>query len=394
MRRLILAAIALLLAGLAAWAFWPRPVPVELAEIAPRDLTVVVEEDGEARIREVFTVSATLSGNLQRIGLHAGDRVIRNATVVAEIGPAAPALLDARARSVAEATAAAARAAMELAQAQLDQAAATLDFATAERDRAAKLVDRATISSRAYDNAVRDQRTAQAAVASARANLAMRERELDSANAVLMADDSGAVASCCVRIAAPVTGTVLRVLTESEQVVQPGMPIMEIGDPTNLEIVADFLSRDAVRIREGAEAWVTGWGGPPLPARVERVEPMATTEVSALGISEQRVQTILRLDGPPEAHRALGHGFRVVVRVTVWQGRDVLSVPLGALLRDGPDWAVFVVEGGRARLRRIAIGEQAEDHAQVIDGLAAGDRVILHASDRVAEGVAVTDTAR
>lgn len=390
MRRLIPIAAALVVIAFLIWAFLPRPVEVDLAEVAPRSLQVTVEEEGEARIREVFTVSATIAGKLQRIGLHAGDQV-QEGDPVASIGPASPVLLDSRSRAVAEATAAAAQAATDLARAQLAQAEATRDFAASEVNRATALVHKGAISQRAFDNAVRDEKTAQAAVSSAVANLVVREKELESALAVLSTD--GGPARCCMDILAPVSGRVLRVLTESEQVVQPGTPILELGDPGNLEIVVDLLSRDAVRVQVGAAATITGWGGPPIAAKVERVEPSAVTRVSALGIEEQRVTVILAPDGPEADRAKLGHGFRVIAAIAIWQGDAVLTIPVGALFRDGQDWATYVVRDGKAALQRIELGERNEDLAQVLSGLQSGDKVILHPSDAVGDGVKVLPLA-
>jgi HlyD family secretion protein len=393
MRRLVLALVALAAVGLAVWALLPRPVEVDLADVAPRTITVIVEEEGQARIREVFVVSATIAGQLQRINLHAGDTVVADQTIVALIGPAAPALLDARARAVAEATAAAARAAVDLARAQLMQAEAALEFRTAEANRAKALFERLAVSQSFRDAAVLEERTALAAVDSASANLAVRQRELESARAVLDAADGMGAPACCAELVAPVSGRVLRVLTENAQVVAPGTPILEVGNPAELEIVVELLSRDAVRVRPGAKAWISGWGGPALAARVERVEPSAITRISALGIEEQRVEVILSLEGDPAGWEALGHGFRVVVGITLWQGEGVLSVPVGALFRDGSDWATYVLRDGRAKLQVIRLGERDSDHAEVLEGLAAGDRVILHPSDQVADGVRVTAIA-
>jgi HlyD family secretion protein len=393
MRRLV--PVLAVVAGIALviWAFLPRPVAVELATVEPRVLEVTVEEQGEARIREVFTISATTAGRLQRINLHAGDAVTEGQTVVASIGPAAPVLLDSRSRAVAEATAAAAQAAVDLARAQLEQAEATLDFRTTEANRMIALLQRGAVSQRAHDTALLEQKTARAAVSSALANLAVREKELESALAVLRADRNGDETRCCVEIVAPVSGRVLRVLTESAQVVQAGTPLMEIGDPGNLEIVVDLLSRDVVRVREGADATVTGWGGPEIPARVERIEPSAVTRTSALGIDEQRVKVILGLAGSPADWQGLGHGFRVIARIALWRAEDVLTIPVGALFRDGSDWATYVVRDGRARIQRLALGERNEALAQVLDGLQAGDRVILHPGDTIADGVSVVADA-
>lgn len=391
MRRIVTFGIAGLgLVLLLVWAFLPRPVVVETAVVERRNLAVEIEAEGEARIREVFTVSAPIAGKLERILLHAGDRVDAGA-VVARIGPAAPALLDSRSRAVAEATAAAASAAVDLARAQLAQAGATLEFSTGEADRARALYERSTLSKRLLDNAVLAQRTAEAAVASAQANLSVREREQDSARAVLATDANGGE-RCCIEIVTPVAGRILRVATENEQVVQAGTPIIDIGDPANMEIAVDLLSRDAVRIEVGGLATITGWGGPDLAARVERIEPTAVTRVSALGIEEQRVEVILALGGDRKDRQALGHGFRVLARLRVWDGQDVLAIPVGALFRDGSDWAAYVVSDGRAVLRRIGIGERNASFAQVLDGLVEGDQVVIHPSDTVSNGVRVTAT--
>lgn len=393
MRRLFPAAALLVLIGFLVWAFLPRPVEVDLGEVAPRPLEIVVEEEGEARIRDVFTVSATMTGKLQRISLQAGDSVTEGKTVVALIGPAAPVLLDSRSRAVAEAAAAAAQAAMDLARAQLVQAEATQDFMASEANRAIALYEKGAISQRSYDTAIREQKTAQAAVSSAIANLAVREKELESALAVLRPDQTGEANRCCVEVLAPASGRILRVLTESEQVVQPGTPILEIGDPGNMEIVVELLSRDAVRVRAGAAATITGWGGAPIGAEVERVEPSAVTKVSALGIDEQRVKVILGLTSPVENWSQLGHGFRVITRITLWREDDVLTIPVGALFRDGTDWATYVLRDGQAQVQAITLGERNESLAQVLDGLQPGDRVILHPSDLVADGVKVAPRA-
>lgn len=389
MRRLVPAAAVLGLIGLLVWAFLPRPVEVDVAEVALRPLEIVVEEEGEARIREVFTVSATMAGKLQRISLRAGDSVVAGETVVALIGPAAPVLLDSRSRAVAEAAAAAAQAATDLARAQLSQAEATHEFMISEANRAIALYEKGAISKLGHDIAIRERKTAQAAVSSALANLAVREKELESALAVLRPDKNGASAACCVEVLSPASGRVLRVLTESEQVVQPGTPLLEIGDPGQMEVDVELLSRDAVRVQEGAAATIGGWGGDPVPAVVERVEPAAVTRVSALGIDEQRVRVILGLTGPAESQVRLGHGYRVIASISLWQGEAILTIPVGALFRDGADWATYVLRDGRARVQVLSLGERNESLAQVLDGVQEGDIVILHPNDLVADGVTV-----
>lgn len=388
-RRVTILAITLAVLGAFVWAFWPRPIPVETEVIARRDITVEVEDEGEARIREVFSVSAPIAGQMLRVELHAGDRVTAGETVVARIRPAAPALLDARSRRVAEATLQAAEAAVELARAEVTRAVAQLGFRQGDATRAASLRGRGAISERDYDMAQLDLSAAEAALASAKATLSVRERERDSAQAALSEDDAaGEAAVCCTEVMAPASGEVLRVLTESAQVVQPGQPLLEIGDPADMEIEVDLLSSDAVRVAPGAQATISEWGGPPLAARVLRIDPSATTRISALGIEEQRVRVVLGLDAAA-ARPDLGDGYRITARIKVWEGQGLTAIPIGALFRAGSDWATFVVTDGRAERRRITLGERNARYAAVTEGLEPGETVILHPSDQVADGVLV-----
>ena len=387
MRRLsAFAAIAAVLA-LLLWVFRADPVAVETGAVTRGEVTVGVEVEGEARIREVVVVSAPIAGLLQRVTLHPGD-VVEAGQAVARIGPVSPALLDARARAIAEATAAAADAVVELARSQLVQAEAARDFARTEADRARALFARAALSQRLLDDAVLAERTAEASADSARANLAVRERERQSAEAMLNGD--GATdATCCIAVTAPVAGSVLRVLTEDEQVVQAATPILEIGNLGEMEIVVHVLSQDAVDIVAGTEAVVAGWGGPDLSAHVERIEPSASTRISALGIEEQRVEVRLSLsEAPPPT---LGHGFRVTAQITQERAEDVLRVPVAALFRNGGDWAVYVVVDGRAMLRPVVLGRRNAELAEVVEGLDEVARVILHPADEVQDGVRVAE---
>jgi len=174
--------------------------------------------------------------------------------------------------------------------------------------------------------------------------------------------------------------------------VPAGTPLLEIGDPQDIEIVVEMLSTDAVKIREGADATIEGWGGTTsIPAVVTRIEPGGFTKISALGIEEQRVRVILDFKGPPEAWKTLGNDFRVYARVTSWKSDSVMRVPLSALFRLGDDWAVFRMVDGEAVLTTIKVGHRNREAAQVLSGLKAGERVILHPSDRVHDGVAVAE---
>ena len=193
----------------------------------------------------------------------------------------------------------------------------------------------------------------------------------------------------CIDVRSPVAGHVLRVHEESERIVAAGTPLLEVGDPGDIEVVVDVLSADAVRIRPGAPVAIEDWGGEqPLEARVRLVEPSGFTKVSALGVEEQRVNVVADfVDGPG----ALGDGYRVEARVVVWEAPDVVRVPGSALFRRGDAWHVFVVERGTARLRRVEVGHRGSFEAELLAGLEPGERVVLHPSDRVQDGVRVRE---
>ena len=388
--RIIIVITTLLIGAGLAWALWPRPIEVETARVERGSFDVMVEEEGQSRIREVFTVSAPVTGQLQRLSLHAGDTVLANQTVVAIIKPAGPGLLDERSRRMAEATAETARAAVEFTATQLTQAQRQLDFAERALERTISLSQRGLVSAQALEKAQYDLDVATSALQSAKASLGVRQSELDSAQAALIegVGDSSAEA-CCVELKAPVSGRILQVLTESEQVVQAGTPLLNIGDPADLEIAAELSSRDAVQLQPGAQATIDGWGGPPLAAELVRIEPMAVTRVSALGIEEQRTTATLRLLAPPSQWQRLGHGYRVIAHIVRWRGENLLTIPIGALFRLGGDWATFVVEDGKATARRIELGERNAELAEVVAGLEAGDEVILHPADTIVTGTAV-----
>lgn len=395
-KRGLLALLLLGLVGASVHALRPQPVPVDLATVARETIEVTVDEEGKTRIRDVFEVSAPVGGRLMRVDLEVGDVVSGGESVVARIRPVDPAPLDIRTRRELEAAVSAARAAVALARAEVARARSELAFAVGDFARAEELALRGNISQKALDRARVEKETQEAALDMAEANLELSRRELESAEARLIGPEDpgvlGARGECCVLIRAPVDGRVLTLLKESEQVVRAGEPILEIGDPTNLEIVVELLSSDAVRIEEGALARIDNWGGEGvLEAVVDRVSPAGFTKVSALGIEEQRVETILRLAAPPETRARLGHDFRVFARILVLRREDALAVPLGALFRRGADWAVYRLVGGRARETLVEIGPRNREVAAVTSGLEAGDRVVLHPTDRVADAVPIVE---
>jgi HlyD family secretion protein len=368
-------------------------VPVSLATVDRGPLAVHVSDEGRTRVRDLYTVAAPVSGDLDRITLEPGDAVAAGHTTIARIHPGDPPFLDPRAEAVARALVAAARAAVDFAQAEVDRAVAERDLAARELARTRTLADRGTVSQARLDQAEAALRRAEAEVAATRAALRLRQEELRRAEAELTQPAQAARrhAGCCVDVTAPVSGLVLERVRESAGPVNAGDPLVRIGRTDALEVVVELLSTDAVRITPGAPAEVVGWGGEEaLPARVRRIEPSAFTETSALGIEEQRVNVILDFADPAAAGERLGHGYRVQARIAVWQRDDVVRVPIGALFRDGDgNWAVYRAQNGRARLTTLRIGRTNDVVAQVESGLSPGDTVILYPGDDVADAVRV-----
>lgn len=382
--------LALLVVGLGL-AFRPQPLPVDLVRAEATPLVLTLRAEGQTRVREVYRLSAPVAGEVERLPVDVGDQVVGGETVVATLRPAFSGFLDARALAEAEAALRAAEAALQQAEAEADRARAELSFARAELVRTRTLARDGTVAPRSLERASLDVRAAEAALNSALAAQETRRHQLEVARARLMQPETGseARAACCVSLRAPITGQVLTVLHKSQAVIPGGTPLLEIGDPASLEVVADFLSADAVTIAPGMAARLFDWGGEPLDAVVRRVEPAAFTRVSALGIEEQRVNVILDLAPNQALPERLGHGFRVMAEVVVWQADSVLTVPLGALFREGTAWAVFRVENDTARLHPVTVGRMSGERAEILSGLAAGDSVVLHPSDRLEEGMTV-----
>ena len=389
-RLLFWAPLAVALAVALLWVFRPAAVAVDFSEVARGPLAVSISDEGETRVRDMYVVSAPVSGHLRRIDLEAGDSVVADQTVVAQIEPSDPAFLDVRSAAEARAGLDAAAAARTHAEAQVRRAQAELEFAQSELQRIRALARSHTVSENDLDSAERRAKTTDAALAEARAGLKVRQSEYQVARARLMTPASrrGTSDCDCVSVYSPVSGEVLQVLTESERVVQSGAPLVEIGDPGKLEIVVDVLSADAVRVQPGQRAVIEAWGGArPLEGVVRRVEPFGFTKVSALGIDEQRVNVVIDIKEPRRQWQRLGHGYRVEPRIVLWESRDVLKVPLSALFRQGQQWAVFVAQNQRAVLRPVEIGHENGLEAEVVSGLEAGERVVLHPGDRVSPGV-------
>ncbi|RUV66632.1 MAG: HlyD family efflux transporter periplasmic adaptor subunit [Mesorhizobium sp.] len=395
MKRIGGAAVGLI-AVAAIWFAWPQPIPVDLAMVARGPMEVTVDDEAKTEVRHVYTLSAPIAGKVLRISppLHVGDQVTQDETVVAVMQPTTPSFHDIRTHEELLAALGAADAALTAARAEVKRIEATLAYSRTLLQRAEKLVRTEAISQEALDKAKFNVEANEAALASAKAQVEVRRNEQSMIQARLgqPADDATrSDPACCIQLRAPVSGRVLNIIQESEGMVQAGAPLVEIGDPLDLQVVADLLSIDAVQIKPGAAVRIDGWGGEALNGKVTRVDPAGFLKVSALGIEEQRVHTEIDFVDPPEFWSALGHDYRVIVHVTSWQDENALTVPVAALFRQGDDWAVYVVKDGRARTSIVKIGQRNSRVAQIESGLAAGDRVVLHPSDRVADGARVQE---
>lgn len=384
-----------LLVGVAAiagivWTLWPKPVEVETTRAERGPLAATVSGEGRTQVTQLYVVASPVDGELERIALQTGDP-IEPTTPIARIWPVASRPLDPRSRADAAAAADIARSTVARAEAMEQEATVALAHAESERARTEKLAAARAIAAAEAEHQGHEAETRRRALDAARAATREARGQLARATAMLSADKPRGPAPAAT-VNAPIAGRVLRVLRESAGPVALGTPLVEIGDVSHLEVVADLLSSDAAKVRTGATARVTGWGGAPLVARVRKIEPAAFTKVSALGLEEKRVHVVLDLSEPvpPE----LGHDYRVDVAIVIWEAKDIVRVPATALLRDGERWAVFVVEDGRVRLTPVEIGASDGTWTAVTNGLAEGAIVIAQPADTIKDGTRVAPRER
>jgi HlyD family secretion protein len=389
MRRLVPWLAVVLLLALIAWGFWPKPVLVETATVSRSALTVRVSEEGKTRIRNRYVVAATVAGRMRRVPLKPGDEVKAGETILTVIDPAASPLLDPRAREQAEAEVSMREAAGKQAAESLAAARAALKLAEADRERIRSVRRSGTVSEAERDRTEGEASIKAAEVRAIEFSIQVNDFRLAQARAALARPEAGS-AGGVVEIKSPVSGRVLKVMQESEMVVTPGVAILEVGDPQDLEVEAEILSRDAVAITPGDSVEIEQWGGAaPIKGRVRRIEPAAFTKISALGVEEQRVIVLCDLINPPPSAKALGDRFRVEVRVAVWHDDDVLVVPSGALFREGNVWKTFVFSAGRALATPVDAGHSDGRLTEVLSGVASGVEVLLHPPDAVRDGTRV-----
>lgn len=375
------------------YSFWPRAVVSDIGTLSRFDIRVTVSEEAKTRVHDIYVLSAPVTGYIRRIESEVGDPVVLSETVVAKIEPIDPAFLDPRTEAQARADIEAANSSTKLAKETVNQAEAELEFALSELNRMRELRRSNSVSERDIDNAQRAYKTNRAALGTAQANLQMRLFELERAKAQLL---SPAVTiakhgDCqCVDILAPITGRILKVLNKSEGVVSAGTPLVEIGDPQDLEIVVELLSFDAVKVQPGQDVIITNWGGErDLMGVVKHVEPIGFKKVSALGIEEQRVNVLVDFRNDKAQWSRLGHGYQLDVDIVLSESNDVLAIPITALFREQQKWAVYAVVENRVEKRFVELGVQNHLHAQITKGLREGEGYILHPNDQIQEGVKV-----
>ena len=377
----VIAAVLVLSGATVAYALRPEVIDAETTEVTRGPMKVTVDEEARTRVRNRFVIAAPVSGRLRRLALREGDAV-RAGQVVAWI---APLPLDSSASRIALAHVRSTAALRSEAVSMVEQAKVAFDLATTISRRREVLYAAGAISNEQREQAAAEARAAAENLQAAKSRLAAAAAEVQAARAALLPSDGPGVPAVPVR--SPVGGRVLRVSEPSERVIAASTPLLELGETSALEVIADVLSSDAVRIAPGTPVEIVDWGGDkPITGTVRSVEPSAYTRVSALGVDEQRVNVIVDIVDAPSG---LGDGFRVEMKATVWEATDVLSVPASALFQREGSWMVFSVVDGRARERRVDVGHRTGAAAEVKGGLREGDEVIVFPSDKVADGARV-----
>ncbi|MGB3245061.1 MAG: HlyD family efflux transporter periplasmic adaptor subunit [Sulfitobacter sp.] len=397
-RTLVLIGIgATLVAGLSYVSFRTDPVAVDLAAVTQGPMEVTINADGETQVRDLFEVASPISGTALRSPVAEGDIVRKDETIVAIVRPSSSGLLDARAQLQAEAALQEALAAQHVAQADFKQAKETQRFAQSQFDRTQALVKRGVASITRLEDDTQRLAVANATIEAAQARIEMAEGTIERARASLLPPGAAGRApeSCCVQLTSPTDGIILSVAAISERPVSIGTPLVSIGDPDNLELVADILSNDAVRLEVGALAHVERWGRDEvLEARLERIDPKARTKTSALGIEEQRVDAYFQLTSPSGVRANLGDGFSVFLRIVEWRADDAMQIPLSAAFRDEDGWAVFVALDGIAEKRSVTLGRRNDRMVEVLGGLELAEYVVTHPSDAISAGVTLVERSQ
>ncbi|MFT6270505.1 MAG: HlyD family secretion protein [Alphaproteobacteria bacterium] len=390
--KIVLSAIAI---GALAYAFIPEPVKVDMTNVTQADLFITIEGEGKTRIHDIYVVSTPIDGRITRIASEPGDIVEAGKTVIANMYPANPTFLDKRVETQARADVEGAKAALSLASARVKQAQAQLDYELADFKRTKALFLQNTVSQVEVDKAQLRITTLKAELDTTRSNENVMRSRVEVAKATLLQPNkdelSDNLTDCQICIHSPVDGKVLRILHKSESIVPVGTPIVEIGNPDDLEVNIEMLSTNAVKVSVGDDALIKRWGGKKdIAARVNVIEPSGFTKISALGVEEQRVNVILSFTDTKERWRGLGDAFRVEASIIIDKADNAVVVPISSLFRENEQWSVFKVVAGVASLQSVEVGRRNDRYVEVIQGLDVGEQVITHPSNKIEQGVKVT----
>jgi len=388
-KKIILILTGLAILGALAAALAPSPVPVSTVRVEKGYFAEYVEDEGYTRLKITHVMSAPVQGYLHRVDLEPGDGVQAGEVLFSMESLPAPGL-DLRALEQARENLKAARARLEAARAEHENARTQMEYAVREVIRHEELFARDVISASVMDKMHNEQMRAKAAKKAARSAMEAARFEKENTRAVLEITQGARLGrEQGLKIRSPVAGIMLRRMHYQEGTVPAGVEILEVGDLDDMEVRVDLLSMDAVRVRPGMRVELERWGGEPLSGRVRRVEPAGFTKISALGVEEQRVPVLVEITSPRQDWEQLGKEYRVEARFILWEGRDVISIPSNAKFRENGDWRVFVVQDGRAVVRRVEPGRRSGLRTQVVQGLEPGEKVITHPGDRVSDGVRV-----
>ncbi|MBI5632630.1 MAG: efflux RND transporter periplasmic adaptor subunit [Nitrospirae bacterium] len=390
-RRILIITVTVSVIAALVYGFIPKPVRVDMTQVKKGPMRVTIDEEGKTRVKDRFVVSAPVAGFLRRIELEVGD-AIKKEQVLAALEPLRSSVLDPRSRAEALAAVSAAQAALNAVREEERSAEAAADYAKKNIERQKKLFESGYVAKDTLDQADADAKGTEAGRLSAEARVQAARADLERARSLLGHSAAEGIADRerIVLIKAPAAGGVLKIHHESEGVIAGGEPIIDIGDPGMIEVKAEVLSADAVKIKIGAAVLFERWGGSePLSGVARIIEPAAFTKISSLGVEEQRVLVIADITSVPEDWKRLGDGYRVEASFVIWEGKDVLQVPSTALFRKGEGWAVFVVDRNRARLKEVKVGHRNGLVTEIVSGLTENELVITHPDDAVRDGVRV-----
>jgi HlyD family secretion protein len=375
----------------------PQPLAIDSYSVKKSDIIVTVEGEGQTRIHDIYTVSTPIDGRVTRVEIEAGDYVFAAESVIANMYPSNPAFLDRRTEIQAQADVEGAKAALALATARVKQAKTELEYNLADNKRIKQLFAKKLISETDMEKSDLHIKTLQAELETVVSNEKLMQSRLEAAKTNLLQPDNADLAidsensDCQICIKSPVDGMVLRILHKSESIVPVGTPLVEIGDPEDLEAKIEMLSTNAVKVKVGDKALLKNWGGDhDINAVVRTIEPSGFTKISALGIEQQRVNIILNLTDPIEKWKQLGDAFRIEAEIIIDSAENVLVVPLSALFRQNQQWSVYKIVDDVTQLQKVEIGKRNDRYAEIKNGLQENDEIVLYPGNKISDNIKIS----